>query len=233
MQIIPVLDLQRGRVVHARHGQCRKYKPLRSTLVDCSAVLPVLTALQVLWPFRQVYIADLDAIENQGENTSLIKEMYAAFPRIDFWVDAGLHGNPARYAPQAMLPGITPVLGTENDPEARISLPLLEQYPQSILSLDIQEDAADTPWLGAIERWPGTIIVMSLDRVGSMQGPDYKRLAGIRQRCPDRRLYAAGGIGTIRELHRLAAQGIHGVLLASALHQGTITQAELSGFLQT
>jgi phosphoribosylformimino-5-aminoimidazole carboxamide ribotide isomerase len=41
-------------------------------------------------------------------------------------------------------------------------------------------------------------------------------------------IYAAGGIRHLEDLQHLNQDGIHGALIASALHAGTIGQAELA-----
>ena len=45
MQVIPVIDLSRGRVVHARRGQRELYQPLRSPLCVGSEPLAVVEGL--------------------------------------------------------------------------------------------------------------------------------------------------------------------------------------------
>jgi phosphoribosylformimino-5-aminoimidazole carboxamide ribotide isomerase len=69
---------------------------------------------------------------------------------------------------------------------------------------------------------------MMLARVGSLRGPDFDQLSKLSRRAPHTKLYAAGGIRGTRDLARLARAGIHGALLASALHQRLISASDLA-----
>ena len=83
------------------------------------------------------------------------------------------------------------------------------------------------------EFWPGTVIAMSLDQVGSQQGPDWPLLERLRKRSLRKRisLLAAGGVRCLGDLKQLAAWGVEGVLLASALHDGSLSPAEFQQML--
>ena len=75
--------------------------------------------------------------------------------------------------------------------------------------------------------WPETIIIMTLNRVGSQQGPDLETLTAFCKRYPEQHFVAAGGIRNIEDLQALKHIGIHQALLASALHSGNIVPSEL------
>ena len=72
MEIIPVIDLMHGQVVHARMGQRQHYQPIQSLLCSSSAPIDVVSALLELYPFERMYIADLDAITGQGDHLATI-----------------------------------------------------------------------------------------------------------------------------------------------------------------
>ena len=73
--------------------------------------------------------------------------------------------------------------------------------------------------------WPERVIVMTLDRVGSHGGPDLDRLRAVKSAA--RKVYAAGGVRDAADLHALAEAGIAGALIASSLHNGRLTAADL------
>ena len=75
--------------------------------------------------------------------------------------------------------------------------------------------------------WPDRVICMTLERVGSGAGADLTRLAELKRRAPQRSLYAAGGVRGEDDLVRLEMAGVSGVLLASALHDGSLTAEAL------
>ena len=68
---------------------------------------------------------------------------------------------------------------------------------------------------------------MMLHRVGSDSGVDMQRIIEISRINDNSEIYAAGGIRNIDDLKQLKATGIKGALLASALHNASITQKDL------
>ena len=82
MELIPVLDLMKGQVVRGERGERARYKPYALPL---SPTTPepetVLTALLKLYPFRTVYVADLDAIERRGSNAMVLRRLAAPLSR--------------------------------------------------------------------------------------------------------------------------------------------------------
>src|SRR4051812_2954636 len=111
MEIIPVIDLMHGQVLHAKQGQRQNYLPLQSILCNGSAPFDVLKALLELYPFTTVYIADIDAIQGVGNHLELIKAMATEFVRINFWVDNGVR---QAHEVSVQTNNLCPVIGTEN-----------------------------------------------------------------------------------------------------------------------
>jgi phosphoribosylformimino-5-aminoimidazole carboxamide ribotide isomerase len=99
-----------------------------------------------------------------------------------------------------------------------------------ILSLDYRGDAFVGPsaLLHDTQCWPSTVIVMTLARVGSAAGPDIERLARIKAQAGDRRIFAAGGVRNADDLAALAREGIAGALVATSLHNGALTGAQIA-----
>jgi phosphoribosylformimino-5-aminoimidazole carboxamide ribotide isomerase len=76
--------------------------------------------------------------------------------------------------------------------------------------------------------WPAKIIVMTLARVGSASGPDMNRLTTIKSRVLNRQVYAAGGVRDANDLALLARAEISGALIATSLHNGKLTGAQIA-----
>jgi phosphoribosylformimino-5-aminoimidazole carboxamide ribotide isomerase len=227
-EIIPVIDLMGGVVVHARAGQRDRYRPLaRSCLTDSPLPHAVVAGLLALHPFRRLYIADLDAIGKRGDHDKAIAGLAAAFPGLEMWVDAGV--ATAEEAAAAMrLPAARLVLGSESQEDCRL-LATLDEAP--ILSLDMRGAERLDP-TGLFERpdlWPRDLIVMTLARVGAGQGPDLEALGDVLRRAPGRRVWAAGGVRGAADLASLRQLGCAGVLVATALHDGRLGRRELMG----
>lgn len=212
--------------MHAWRGQRDAYRPIHSPLSPTSAPADVVAGLMALAPFRTLYMADLDAIAGIGSHGDEIAALAAAWPGVRLWVDAG-EGDAARVRHRAMAgPGVA-VVGTEAMADAETGGAALAAGG-AILSLD--HDAAGPLGPAAIHAdatlWPATVIVMTLARVGSGEGPDLAALDAVaaRARAAGRApaLIAAGGVRGPEDLEALADAGIAGVLVASALHDGRI-----------
>ena len=76
------------------------------------------------------------------------------------------------------------------------------------------------------------IIVLDLARVGSGQGIDRSLIVEAQASFPGLTLLVGGGVTGPEELNRLQSHGVRGVLVATALHDGTIAPQHLPGLNQ-
>lgn len=226
--VIPVLDLREGRVVRARRGERATYAPIETPLAKGSDPAAVAAGLLRAWPARLLYVADLDAIiDGTPPDLAALRAISAACPGTGLWVDAGFAWADSVEAFLAEGLG-RPVIGTESQCDASLVTALGDR---AVLSLDtrggarlgpdsLHEDAA---------LWPTQVIAMTLASVGTGAGPDLPALDAIRARAPGRRIYAAGGVRGPEDLRALAAAGLAGALVASALHDGTLRREHAAG----
>ena len=63
MEIIPVIDIRQNQVVHAIKGQRQNYRPLQTSLCNSHSPEDIVQAFIDTYPFKTIYIADLDAIQ--------------------------------------------------------------------------------------------------------------------------------------------------------------------------
>ena len=89
MNIIPVIDIRDGIVVHARGGERANYQPLKSLLTQSVKLEQVIDDLLAWYPFKQLYIADLDAIF-AVEGDARGEQVAVPTPGIDGYSDRGL-----------------------------------------------------------------------------------------------------------------------------------------------
>ena len=68
---------------------------------------------------------------------------------------------------------------------------------------------------------------MNLAYVGSESGPDFFLLEELQQLNPQATIYAAGGVRDKNDLMELTRRNVAGALVATALHNGSITSADL------
>jgi phosphoribosylformimino-5-aminoimidazole carboxamide ribotide isomerase len=228
MEVIPVLDLKEGVVVHARMGRRDQYRPIETPLASTSNPVDVARGLLAVHPFETFYIADLDAIENAGNNDAALTRLKTELPNLVFWVDNGV-ADIAR-ANSWLDAGLgNLVLGSESQRDGAL-VRRLSQDDRVILSLDYRGDEFLGPaaLLSNAAHWPRKIIAMTLARVGSANGPDLNRLAAIKAAAPDKLIYAAGGVRDPADLAALQHAGIEGALVATSLHNGKLTGAQLA-----
>lgn len=228
MQVIPVLDLKGGLVVHARMGTREHYRPIRTPLSPTSNPNDVARGLLSVYPFSSFYIADLDAIAGAGNNDAVLAELKANFPHSTFWVDNGIadRASAERWL-DADLGHL--VLGSETQRDEAV-LRRLCKDDRIVLSLDYRGDDFVGPaaLLSNVDAWPSRVIAMTLARVGSGLGPDWARLEATKNAGRGKRVYAAGGVRNVDDLRALAERGIAGALVASCLHNGTLAGAQIA-----
>lgn len=240
MDIIPVIDLLGGAVVHAIAGDRQRYRAIESPLAASARPLDVAAGLLELWPFSTLYIADLDHMASGGSNSNgaVVAELAAAHSATDLWVDTGARSLADL---QALLANsrVLPVVGSETGITAAEVQQLLAVFgDQFVLSLDYRSDGfwGDPSLIEAAAIWPERVIVMTLSKVGTAAGPDVALVHSIAMRhgarcgetnCGRGQVYAAGGIRTSNDLTVLQQAGAHGALIATALHAKTITADDL------
>ena len=228
MQVIPVLDLKGGLVVHARMGTREHYRPIRTPLSPTSNPNDVARGLLSVYPFSSFYIADLDAIAGAGNNDAVLAELKASFPHSTFWVDNGIadRASAERWL-DANLGHL--VLGSETQRDEAV-LRRLCKDDRIVLSLDYRGDDFVGPaaLLSNVDAWPNRVIAMTLARVGSGLGPDWARLEATKNAGRVNALSAAGGVRDVDDLSALAERGIAGALVASCLHNGTLAGAQIA-----
>ena len=223
IKLIPVIDLKDGIVVHAKYGQRDNYQPIQSVLSEQPDIYSVLNGFLRLHAFDTLYIADLNAITQNGDNSTLIRQVLNDFPTIMFWIDAG------KIHPQKFPQNHMPILGSEYM-DKHCATYLAQFNHEFILSLD---HGVFGERLGAAELWhepnywPKEVIIMTLARVGSSQGVASEELQHFNEAHPNKQCIAAGGVRNMNDIALLKKYNVKGVLLASAFHLGAITAENL------
>lgn len=224
----------------ARGGRREAYAPVRSQLVDGGAAsdpLVLARAYRDVLGCDEWYVADLDALAGGAVQRALVRALAGLRGRL--LVDAAV-SSPER-ARELIADGATRVVvGLESLP----SLDALGRIARAVglertaFSLDLRDGAplaearlSGTPLelaRAAVTAGAGAIIVLDLARVSSGRGVDSGLLEALRRAHPHVDLLAGGGIGTVRDLERLADAGLDGVLVATALHDGRIRRDDVA-----
>jgi phosphoribosylformimino-5-aminoimidazole carboxamide ribotide isomerase len=234
MRIVPVIDLKDGVVVRGIAGQREAYRPIVSLLTNSCHPVDVARAFRDQFGFREMYLADLDAIA--GGPPSLA--VYAEIQELGFalWVDAGI-GDP--FSASALVrKGIAHIvagLETIAGPDFLEEIVETVGKKRAIFSLDLKDGlplgntaAWNRPeaWsiaVQAIELGVRRMIVLDLARVGKGKGLGTEDLCQqLSRNFPKVEIIAGGGVRNQQDLHRLQQCGVSAVLVASALHDGRL-----------
>ena len=220
-------------------GERQHYRAVRSGLVAGSDAVAIARALCRECGGLAVYVADLDALEGRGDQREVIRGLrddLGAEP----WVDAGVGDSEA--ASRLLEAGAARVIvGTETLTDIGSLRAIRKILPpaQMLVSVDVGDHGvlsrcsalSGQPASAAIEllaREDVTeFILLALRQVGTGAGPDLETLRAVRTAFPGLRLIAGGGVRTAEDLQALAEAGADGVLLATALHRGWITAADI------
>lgn len=240
MRLIPVMDLRGGLAVHAVRGEREHYKPVKSVLADSADPLALARAFREHLGLSEIYIADLDALQDRGHHRALIATL-AKQESMQLLVDAG--AADLQGALDVMAAGShKAIIGSETLVNWETLPDILSKIPADrlIFSLDMRDgqiltrcpELATLSPMGALEKLHQVglqeVILLELARVGTGAGVDRPLITKARQRFPSMLLLSGGGIRDVSDLNELKAIGISGVLVATALHRGAITRKHIS-----
>lgn len=239
MQIIPVLDLFNGQIVRGIAGRREEYRPIVSKLSASTNPLDVARAIRDHLNLTLFYLADLDAISGSPPAVTVYELLQQDGFRL--WVDAGLRNvKNAQILQAANVESIIVGLETISGPEALQQLCQDIGPKRLIFSLDLKQGSPLTVCPQWQKRDPLAIvqeiialginrfIVLDLACVGMAGGTGTETLSeDLRSQYPYLELIVGGGVRDVLDLHRLQQEGMDGVLIASAFHDGRITATDL------
>jgi phosphoribosylformimino-5-aminoimidazole carboxamide ribotide isomerase len=240
MRIVPVLDLQKGRVVRGVGGHRHDYRPISSPLSASSRPIDVARAFQHRFGLTEIYVADLDAIAGAAPALSTYAELLAAGMRI--WVDAGIRdAEAAAGLAEAGIDRIIVGLETVAGPSMLESVCCQLGPGRVVFSLDLRAGVplGDTSAWELPDAWSiarqsialgvKQMLVLDLARVGLGDGTGTQELCGrLVAAYPEVQFAAGGGVRDMDDLRRLQQSGVGAVLVASALHDGSIQPEDLA-----
>lgn len=243
MKIIPVLDLLDGIAVHAMRGERKEYRPLKSVLCASPDPLELARIFDSLG-FDELYMADLDAILGRNEDFSVFTRI-SSETDLALMVDAGI--NDLGKAERVLDAGASNVIiGTETLTYLGFAGEAVQALGEErvIVSVDLKggellsrsEKIRSMNPLRLVETLEGLgvarIIVLDLARVGSEQGANMGVVAEVLEKTGVS-VITGGGMRGIEDLEAARDLGVSAALIATVLHTGKLTPAELEseGFL--
>ena len=233
MQLIPAIDLMKGKIVRLTHGDPKTAK------VYSNFGGPVETAKK--WQAegaKKIHIIDLDAALSIGNNLSVIAEIAK---NVDMPIQVGGGIRNIETVEKVLSLGVSQViLGSLafSDPKAVTQVQKGFGSESVIVALDnrdgkiMVEGWTNVTTIGmkeALKKFVAlrvkTFLVTSITKDGTLSGPD---LDTLREACqyPDVKVVAAGGIGGLNDLVDLKRVGVKGAVIGKALYEGRFTLIE-------
>jgi phosphoribosylformimino-5-aminoimidazole carboxamide ribotide isomerase len=240
MRVIGVLDLMGTQVVRGVAGRRQDYRPVVSRLTASSEPLEVACALREHLGLWELYLAELDAIDDGVPAWNTYTRLRSA--GFQLWVDAGVR-NAARAVQLADAGVERVVVGLETVAGPSVLAQAVQQLGQRVVfSLDLRQGMPMGNLAGwqrpepaaiarqAIELGVSRMLVLDVARVGIGEGPGAGPLCRqLAASYPKVEISTGGGIRGRADLERLRDMGVQAVLVASALHDGGLTRDDLAG----
>ena len=237
MEVIPSIDLRSGKVVHLAQGDYAR----QTTFSD--------DPIAVARGFEEdgaprIHVVDLDGARSGSQAHIAASREIAAAVSVPVELGGGMRTAEAVQA--ALHAGIDRVvLGTAAVRDAALVQELVAAHGAGRIAVGL--DARDG--LVAVSGWTeGTevsasalmadmagagvqrFIYTDISRDGTLSGPNFDAVSMIVQRARelggDVRIIASGGVAGLDDLRRLAALGVEGAIVGSALYRGTVDLAE-------
>lgn len=226
MIAIPALDLRDGACVQLVGGE---YAQERVRLED-----PLAVARE--WArhgFRRLHVVDLDAALGRGSNRDIVRDVLRE-QLAEVQVGGGLRTDDAvrdmlddgaRYA----------IVGTRALEDMDWLAELANDNPgELIVAADVRERRVTTRgWqqtlprniLDVVEELNAlplaALLVTAVHREGQLQGTDLPLMEDVVETA-DFPVFAAGGVGSVGDLHALQDRGVAGAVIGMALYTGAI-----------
>lgn len=233
MIAIPALDIRAGNCVQLIGGS-----------YDREVVrLPDPTAVARRWGelgFSRLHVVDLDAATRRGSNASVVRTILNGAGRQQIQVGGGVSSDDQ--IAELLGHGAANVLiGSRAIEEPTWLATVADRFPGRLIvaadvrgrrvlargwAIELDLDIVDA--LRALEGLPlAGVLVTAVHREGLLHGPDIP-LIQLVGKSVALDVYAAGGITTLADLSTLAACGVYGAIIGTALYTGALDPSALA-----
>lgn len=234
MKIVPALDVRGGRVV--RLGEHGDFRSERAYADDAGAAVAMARRYAGAG-VRRLHVVDLDAARGAGDNRALVERLIAE-SGAEVEVAGGVRS--AADAERWLSAGATAVvMGTAAVRDPALLTRVATAHPGRVLAaLDVRAGRpAVNGWVALEERpvtatlalWAGApiegVVVTSVDRDGTLAGPDVELLAEVLAATHHPVTYS-GGVSSLADVRAVATAGATGVILGRSLLEGRIPLAD-------
>jgi phosphoribosylformimino-5-aminoimidazole carboxamide ribotide isomerase len=224
--VIPAIDILGGRCVRLRRGDYAHPTVYSDDPLDVAASFADAGA-------ERIHVVDLDAARGQGNNRELIENIVR---RDDLKVQVAGGIRTEDQVDRLFAAGASAVvMGTAAVREPRLLERCTRKHTAHVLAaLDVRGDQPSVSgWTESeplkvgilLARWDvlplAGVIFTSIERDGTLEGPDLKTLARVRA-MTSLPIQYSGGISSLDEVREVAKAGADAVILGKALYEGRV-----------
>jgi phosphoribosylformimino-5-aminoimidazole carboxamide ribotide isomerase len=225
--VIPAIDVLGGKCVRLTRGDYAHPTFYSDDPVDVADSFAAAGA-------KRVHVVDLDAARGEGDNHSLIQGIVR---RTDLQVQVAGGIRTEVHVDRLLAAGAhAVVMGTAAVREPRLLERCARNHSGRVLAaLDVREGQPSVHgWterepvkIGILlARWDvlplGGVVFTSIERDGTLEGPDLKTLGRVRAMTSLPILYS-GGISSIEDIMAVAKTGSAAVIVGKAIYEGRFT----------
>jgi phosphoribosylformimino-5-aminoimidazole carboxamide ribotide isomerase len=230
VEVIPALDLRGGRVVRLRQGD---FATERAYADDPAAAAAAYAAAGA----RRLHVVDLDAARGRGHNRGAVAAILDRAP-VAVQVAGGIRGAAA--AERWLEAGAAAVvMGTAAVRSPELLVKVAVRRPGRVLAaLDVKAgrpavsgwtDVEDLGLERLLEAWQEAplagVVLTSVERDGTLGGPDLEILARVRALTRHPVTYS-GGIASLADVRAVREAGAAAVILGRSLLEGRLRLEE-------
>ncbi|MFX1275141.1 MAG: HisA/HisF-related TIM barrel protein [Promethearchaeota archaeon] len=237
-KVIPVVDILNSEAVHAIKGKRTEYRPLKSNLFNTTNPYNIIQVLKEIYFFNEFYLADLDSILRRKPNIDLLSQILETLD-VKIMLDPGIIDD-KDITLFSNLKFNNLIFGLETIKNFQVIENALQVFDSNsiILSIDMYKGKILSRMKDLSKQHPLEImkrvenlgiknyILLDLYRVGQKIGKVPQLYLDIRQKF-DGNFIVGGGIKDLGEIISYKNYNFSGVLIATALYDGTIKMEEL------
>jgi phosphoribosylformimino-5-aminoimidazole carboxamide ribotide isomerase len=225
--VIPAIDILGGKCVRLKRGDYAHPTFYSDDPVDVADSFAAAGA-------KRIHVVDLDAARGEGDNQSLIQGIVQ---RTDLQVQVAGGIRTEVQVDKLLTAGAQAVvMGTAAVREPRLLERSARNHSGRVLAaLDVRDgQPAVHGWTESepqrigilLARWDvlplGGVVFTSIERDGTLEGPDLKTLARVRA-MTSLPIQYSGGISSLEDIQAVARAGSTAVIVGKAIYEGRFT----------
>lgn len=228
MSLVPVMDIKQGKVVMGDQGERDSYQPVDSDIVDSANPEEVLEEFDRRYNFKAIYIADIDSLEDYGDNINTVRRISESFEK-EVMLDCGFcdyesfDSEILSFVDKFIVPTeslesldeLKKLIDKHPDSEFVVSIDLeKEKFISKIDEENIQSFLADVMDLGITE-----VVLLDITQVGTEKGPSKQVVEIAEEIEEDFKVVSGGGVRNREDYREFLKNGVDKVLVATSLHK--------------